>query len=146
MTQIDEVNKLIDQHSALIKTRVQRGKIKTSFHFQVQGVYTRTEADTHIKAIKSEICSGCKLNIAFAFILRNRVTDQLRFYHSSNNTLVFRTPKTISTEADYAKVLDSLDKEDVYEYALRQRPSTIWVVAKIVSVRYDVYKMFNIHR
>ena len=146
MTQLDEVNKLIEQHSNSIKTRVQRGKIKTSFHFQIGGVYTRTEADTHIEEIKSEICSGCKLNIAFAFILRNRVTNQLRFYHSSNNTLVFRTPKKISTEADYIQVLDSLDREDVYEYALKQRPSTIWVVTKIVAVRYDIYKILPIHR
>ena len=82
-----------------------------------------------------------KVNVAFGFILKNRSTDELKFFHPSNNTMLFTTPKLLETVTDFKNFLDDIERQDAFEYARVQRPSTNWTVERIVCVRFDVYKM-----
>lgn len=135
----EEYRSLYRKHYNAIKTRVTKGRIKYVYHFLIDKTYDRALVDGFLSKIQSNHKNGCKLNAAFGLILRNIGTDELRFFHSSLNTMVFDLPRIIKDTGDYRKLLEDLEKEDVLNYASLQRPSTAWVIAKIVSIRFDVY-------
>ena len=70
--------------------------------------------------------------------LENIITEGLKFFHHSNNTLLFTTPRLLTSLCDYRLFIDDVEHEDALEYAGTNRPSTNWVVARIIRVRFDV--------
>ena len=116
-------------------TGEKRGFIKDIFHFPILD-----ETDNGIaKHLKDVVYSyknvRVKLNVAFGFILQEGVHG-----HPSNNTTVFEFPKVIQNARDLANLLDDVEYVDALEYAKKHRPSTKWRVARIVCVRFNIFK------
>ena len=103
--------------------------------------YSSRILEEYLSVIRGEHENGYKLNAAFGFILKNMDTQELKFFHPSNNNMIFELPKHILDKEDYKNLREYLEKEDVLEYANTQRPSTKWRVVKIVCMRFDVYKL-----
>ena len=80
-----------------------------------------------------------KVNILLGFILRNREDDELKFFHQSNNNMLFQLPLKIDN--DFKNLKDELLNTDWFEVVRLQRPSTKWIVEKIICIRFDVYKL-----
>ena len=121
-------------------TGEKRGFIKDIFHFPILEE-TDNEIAKHLKnVVNSYENVRVKLNVAFGFILQEGVHGQLRFFHPSNNTTVFEFPKVIQNARDLANLLDDVEYVDALEYAKKHRPSTKWRVARIVCVRFDIFK------
>ena len=131
-----ELHELYRQHWKTIQTSVRHGIFKDVYHFPLIGA--RDEIDLKLTEVLLKYKRPIKINIAFGFILRNRGTDDLKFYHPSNNTMLLDTPKLISTPEDRQELLDDVNREDALEYARQQRPSTNWTVEAIICVRFDV--------
>jgi hypothetical protein len=71
-------------------------------------------------------------------------TDELRYYHSSqNNSRFFDVPHLIRTEEDLEKFLDELQGQDILEFIRQQRPDTKWVVHLLTNVTFYVNKLFD---
>ena len=68
-------------------------------------------------------------------------TQELKFFHPSNNNTIFELPKRVLDERDYENLREDLERRDVVEYVNTQRPGTKWRVVKIVCMRFDVYKI-----
>jgi hypothetical protein len=67
--------------------------------------------------------------VSLGFILRNVETEELRYYHSSqNNSRFFDVPHRIRTEEDLDKFLADLSHQGMLEFIRQQRPDTKWVV------------------
>ena len=128
------------RHWNTIKTSVKRGAIRDVFHFPIAN-YTQGDVTKQLNTVRSETDGTFKINVSFGFIIRNRTTEELRFYHPSNNTLLFETPMLIVNQGDFINLLDRVEREDALEYARLQRPSTSWTVEKIICVRFDVYRL-----
>lgn len=134
----NELKSLYQRNFDSIKTRVIRGRIKTMYHFLITDSYN---ISTYVDTVKSEQHGAIKLNAAFGFILKHIESNELRYFHPSNNSTIFKEPVIIGSERDYIKLLDDLEREDLMEYASLQRPSTKWRVVKLVCLRFDVYKL-----
>ena len=80
-----------------------------------------------------------KVNISLGFILRNREDDELKFFHPSNNNMLFQLPLKIDN--DFKNLKDELLNTDWFEVVRQQRTSTKWIVEKIICIRFDVYKL-----
>ena len=80
-----------------------------------------------------------KVNISLGFILCNRKDDELKFFHPSNNNMLFQLPLKIDN--DFKNLKDELLNTDWFEVVRQQRPSTKWIVEKIICIRFDVYKL-----
>ena len=137
----DQFKEIYKRHYKTIQTRVTRGRIKQVYHFMMTEQYSRTLIEEYLGVIRHDYGNGYKLNVAFGFILEHIESQELKFFHPSNNTMVFDVPKLIENAQEYNQLLDELEKQDVTEYANAQRPSTKWLVVKIVCVRFDVFKM-----
>ena len=80
-----------------------------------------------------------KVNISLGFILRNREDDELKFFHPSNKNFLFQIPLKIDN--DFKNLKDELLNTDWFEVVRQQRPSTKWIVEKIICIRFAVYKL-----
>ena len=80
-----------------------------------------------------------KVNISLGFILRNREDNELKFFHPSNNNMLLQLPLKIDN--DFKNLKDELLNTDWFEVVRQQRPSTKWIVEKIICIRFDVYKL-----
>ena len=141
----DEYKSIYRKHYQTIRTRVDRGRIRTTYHFLVAGDYTREKAKEYFSSIELELNgeNSYKINAAFGFILRNHRTQELRFFHPSNNSMLYELPVAVKKRKDISKILDDLESEDAIAYASAHRPSTEWRMEKIVCLRFDLYKMMQ---
>lgn len=137
----EEYREIYKRHYSTIRTSDRRGILKDIYHFMIIN-YNSESLNSYLNTIKSKYEGRrIKFNVAFGFILRNRLTEELRFYHPSNNTMIFDAPRLLHNINDYRKLKEDLEHEDVFEYARTQRPSTQWIVEKIVCMRFDVFKL-----
>ena len=136
----EEFREIYRRHWRTIKESVKQGVLKDVYHYPLI-----SENDSEIRAKLQDTIthytSKLKINVAFGFILRNIITDELKFFHPSNNTMLFETPRLLKTPADYRKLIEDVEQEDAFEYARIQRPSTKWTVERIICVRFDIYKL-----
>ena len=141
----DEYKPIYRKHYQTIRTRVTQGRFRTVYHFLVTGDYTRDIAKEYISTIDLQLNRqhSYKINAAFGFILRNHRTQELRFFHPSQNSMLYELPMLVKNRKDILRLLDDLENEDARAYAMAHRPSTVWRMEKIVCVRFDVYKMMS---
>ena len=133
------------QHWNTIKTSVKRGVIRDVYHFPIEN-YSQQEITNHLTTVRAvaQAKQRFKINVTFGFILKNKSTDDLRFFHPSNNTLLFETPMLVANENDFTNLLERVERQDALEYARQQRPSTNWTVERIICVRFDVYRLMDL--
>ena len=137
----EEYKEIYTRHYGTIQTRVYRGGIKYVYHFLITENYNPSLLEEYLDVIRAEHVNGCKLNAAFGFILKHLDTQELKFFHPSNNNTIFEEPKRLLDNQDYEDLTKDLEKQDVVEYANTQRPGTKWRVVKIVCMRFDTYKL-----
>jgi hypothetical protein len=132
------------KHWNTIKTRVTKGRIKDVYHFPLLTVENNEIISRLQEVLTNYNRSRIKINVSFGFILKNRTTKELKFFHPSNNTMVFSGPRPLGTPTDYQLLINDLEQEDAFEYARLQRPTTNWTVERIVCIRFDVTNLFNL--
>ena len=123
-----------------IRESLKRGQLRDMYHFPLFENNDREIMSTAEKVV-SNYNGRIKVNVAFGFILKNRTTEELKFFHPSNNTMLFSTPRLLENVSDYRQFKADIEKEDAFEFARINRPSTNWIVTRIICVRFDVYKL-----
>ena len=136
----EQFQPVYQRHWKTIKTSVKQGRIKDVYHFPLFTL-NDTEISEKAHAVIGSYNDNIKINVAFGFILENRTTGDLKFFHPSNNTMLFPTPRLLASANDYRRFIDDVEREDAFEYARLQRPTTQWVVKRVICVRFDVYKL-----
>ena len=122
-----------------IKTSVKQGRLKDVYHFPI---LTNDNGEILRKAeeVVAKYNEKFKVNVAFGFILKERTTDELKFFRPSNNTMLFTLPRLLETPSDYRQFVEDIEQRDAFEYARLHRPSTKWTVERIMCVRFDIYR------
>ena len=84
-----------------------------------------------------------KSNLTWHLVLYYKfgIDGQLRFFHPSKNTTVFKLPKIVRNITDLDSLVDDIEYSDAVRYAKEHRPSTKWRVVRIVCIRFDIYRM-----
>ena len=55
--------------------------------------------------------------------------------------MVFNTPKLLVNINDRKKLEGDIEREDLFEYTRLQRPSTSWIVEKLICIRFDIFRL-----
>ncbi len=85
-----------------------------------------------------------RINLSYGIVLQNRLTDELRYYHSSqNNARVLDKPPLIVNRDDFAAFLQDVDQQDLLEWAGQQRPNSEWIVVKVTNVTVYVNRILD---
>ena len=108
---------------------------------RVQSIYnirltpTRSDFALRLEQIFHEQKNSFKINASFGYVLRHRVTHELRYFHASlNNHRMMDMPILVNTLQDYRRFVDALDSFDSLEYARQQRPDSQWVVDEVTNL------------
>ena len=64
--------------------------------------------------------SAFKINLSFGFILRNKISGELRYFHSSNffSGRFLDAPHLVNNACDFETFLHSFDKQDILSFNL----------------------------
>lgn len=135
----DQYKQLYQRHWTTIKTSVKQGRLKDVYHFPLFTV-DDTEITDKVQEVIRNYNDRIKINVAFGFILKNRITENLKFFHPSNNTMLFESPRLLANPNDYNQFIEDVEHQDAFEYARLQRPTTQWIVERVICVRFDVFK------
>ena len=85
-----------------------------------------------------------KLNVSPGCVLRNKNTNELRYFHSSsNNATVFPSPRLVSTNADLQRFVEDLAATDVSEQVVARRPNTEWTLVNVTNLTFYLYKILG---
>ena len=125
-----------------IRTQFSRNnRLRDWYNFRLRDLQPANILE-HLSTIFHEQHTVFKVNLSFAFILRNNETGQLRYYHASrNNHLVFPAPFLIAREVELQQVREALNNLDILEWARQQRDNSKWVVEQITNVTFFVTKL-----
>ncbi len=86
-----------------------------------------------------------KININFTFILKHKITGNLRFWETLENTNVgiFEKPKTIKNKSNFENCLSDFSMIDHVQKLFEQRPDTKWIFYQILSLTVFTYKILD---
>ena len=84
-----------------------------------------------------------KINCSFAFILKNKTTNRLKYYHSSNNCCgrLLEEPALITNRGDFDQFLERIHQPDILQWAIAQRPNSDWVCEHVTNATFFVNKI-----
>lgn len=77
-----------------------------------------------------------RLNLEFGLILRNTETGEYRYFRAYANASLFQRPVYISRRRDLNRLRLRLERFNVTDFILRQRPDTKWKPHLITNVRF----------
>ena len=96
-----------------IKTSIKQGRLKDVYHFHI---LTNDNGEILRKAeeVVAKYNEKFKVNVAFGFILKDRTTAELKFFHPSNNTMLFTLPRLLETPSDYRQFVEDIEQQDAF--------------------------------
>ena len=118
----------------------------------VQTRYNRRFTTPDMRVLKEplgelfdEQTTAFKVNLSFGFILKQKVTGRLRYYHSSNNCCgrYMEEPALITNRADFESFQERIQEPDLLNWAVSQRPNSDWICEMVTNVTFFVNKILQ---
>ena len=125
-----------------IRTHVARGPVQTRYNRRLASLDTR---DLHepLRELFDQQTTAFKLNCSFGFVLREKESGRLRYYHSSNNCCgrYMEEPSLITNRGDFDRFLERIHQPDILQWAIAQRPNSDWVCEHVTNATFFVNKI-----
>ena len=118
--------------------------MQTRYNRRLTSLDTR-DLHEQLRVLFEEQTTSFKINCSFAFILKNKTTNRLKYYHSSNNCCgrLLEEPSLITNRGDFDRFLERIKQPDILKWALSQRPNSDWVVELVTNVTYFVNRILQ---
>ena len=127
-----------------IRTYVAQGPVQTRYNRRLAGLDTR---DLHepLRELFDQQTTSFKINCSFAFILKNKTTNRLKYYHSSNNCCgrLLEEPSLITNRGDFDRFLARIQESDILQWAIAQRPNSDWVCEHVTNATFFLNKIVH---
>ena len=120
-----------------IRTYVAQGPVQTRYNHRLTTMDTR-ELQEPLRQLFEEQTTAFKVNLSFGFILKQKATSRLRYYHSSNNCCgrYLEEPSLITNRDDFESFLEQIREPDILQWAVAQRPNSDWVCEHVTNATF----------
>ena len=127
-----------------IRTYVAQGPVQTRYNHRLTTMDTR-ELQEPLRQLFEEQTTAFKVNLSFGFILKQKVTGRLRYYHSSNNCCgrLLEEPSLITNRGDFDRFLARIQESDILQWAIAQRPNSDWVCEIVTNATFFLNKIIH---
>ena len=127
-----------------IRTYVAQGPVQTRYNHRLTTMDTR-ERQEPLRQLFEEQTTDFKVNLSFGFILKQKVTGRLRYYHSSNNCCgrLLEEPSSITNRGDFDRFLARIQESDILQWAIAQRPNSDWVCEHVTNATFFLNKIIH---
>ena len=127
----------VQENWGSVRTHVVHGPIQTRYNHRLTSLDTR---DLHepLRVLFDQQTTAFKVNLSFGFILKQKVTGRLRYYHSSNNCCgrYMEEPALITNRADFESFQERIQEPDLLNWAVSQRPNSDWICELVTNVTF----------
>ena len=137
----DDIDVILRRHRGAINSYYRIGKVLDIANVEVdQGI---EDVRPHVEqAYIDHIQTHIKVNASCGFVLKRRVDNKLRYYHSSvNNSSLFNQPRLVSSYEELRQFVEDCLQVDLLEWIRQRRPNTSWVVHRLTNVTFYFYKI-----
>ena len=127
-----------------IRTYVAQGPVQTRYNHRLTTMDTR-ELQEPLRQLFEEQTTAFKVNVSFGFILKQKVTGRLCYYHSSNNCCgrLLEEPSLITNRGDFDRFLARIQESDILQWAIAQRPNSDWVCEHVTNATFFLNKIIQ---
>ena len=127
-----------------VRTHVVNGSVQTRYNHRLTSLDTRDLHD-QLFLLFEEQTTAFKVNVSFGFILKQKATSRLRYYHSSNNCCgrYLEEPSLITNRADFDRFLARIQESDILQWAVAQRPNSDWVCEHVTNATFFLNRIVD---
>ena len=131
------IRDFVHENWASVRTHVVNGPVQTRYNRRLTSLDTRDLHD-QLFLLFDQQTTAFKINCSFGFVLREKQSGRLRYYHSSNNCCgrLLEEPALITNRADFDSFLESIREPDILQWAIAQRPNSDWVCELVTNVTF----------
>ena len=136
------IRDFVHENWASVRTHVVNGPVQTRYNRRLTSLDTR-ELQEPLRQLFEEQTTSFKINCSFAFILKNKTTNRLKYYHSSNNCCgrLLEEPALITNRGDFDQFLERIHQPDILQWAIAQHPNSDWVCEHVTNATFFVNKI-----
>ena len=137
-----ELRDFVQENWASVRTHVVHGPVQTRYNHRLTSLDTRDLHDPLGQLFDQQTVSF-KINCSFGFILKDKTTERLRYYHSSNNCCgrLLEEPSLITNRTDFDSFLERIREPDILQWAIAQRPNSDWVCEHVTNATFFLNKI-----
>ena len=136
------IRDFVHENWGSIRTHVVHGPVQTRYNRRLTSLDTR-DLHEQLRVLFEEQTISFKINCSFAFILKNKTTNRLKYYHSSNNCCgrLLEEPSLITNRGDFDRFLARIQESDILQWAIAQRPNSDWICEMVTNATFFVNKI-----
>ena len=136
------IRDFVHENWASVQTHVVNGPVQTRYNRRLTSLDTRDLHD-QLFLLFDQQTTAFKLNCSFGFVLREKESGRLRYYHSSNNCCgrYLEEPSLITNRDDFESFLERIREPDILQWAVAQRPNSDWVCEHVTNATFFVNKI-----
>ena len=138
------IRDFVHENWGSIRTHVVHGPVQTRYNRRLTSLDTR-DLYEQLRVLFEEQTTSFKINCSFAFILKNKTTNRLKYYHSSNNCCgrLLEEPSLITNRGDFDRFLARIQESDILQWAIAQRPNSDWVCEHVTNATFFLNKIVH---
>ena len=127
-----------------IRTHVVHGPIQIRYNHRLSSLEMR-DSHEQLRVLFDQQTTSFKINCSFAFILKEKQSGRLKYYHSSNNCCgrYLEEPSLIGNRADFDQFLERIREPDILKWAIAQRPNSDWVCEMATNVTFFINRIMQ---
>ena len=136
------IRDFVHENWGSIRTHVVHGPVQTRYNRRLTSLDTR-DLHEQLRVLFEEQTISFKINCSFAFILKNKTTNRLKYYHSSNNCCgrLLEEPSLITNRGDFDQFLERIHQPDILQWAVAQRPNSDWICEMVTNATFFVNRI-----
>ena len=130
-----ELRDFVHENWASVRTHVVNGPVQTRYNHRLTSLDTR-DLQEPLFALFDQQKTAFKVNASYGFVLKEKQSGRLRYYHSSGNCCgrLLEEPSLIANRGDFDRFLARIAESDILQWAITQRPDSDWVCEHVTNV------------
>ena len=139
-----DLRDFVHENWASVRTHVVNGPVQTRYNHRLTSMDTR---DLHepLRVLFDQQTTAFKINLSFGFILREKQSGRLRYYHSSCNCCgrFLEEPSLVTNSQTFDRFLARIAESDILQWAITQRPNSDWVCELVTNVTFFLNRIIH---
>ena len=132
---------IYEANAPLILDSHQESSVSSTYNVPLTNDFSIPQLMEHAERIYDRQGHAFRLNLEFGLILRHAETGEYRYFRPYANESMFERPIYISRRKDLNRLRLRLQRFNVTDFILRQRPDTKWKPYLVTNVRFVLYHL-----
>ena len=137
-----DLRDFVHENWASVRTHVVNGPVQTRYNHRLTSLDTR-DLQEPLFALFDQQKTAFKVNASYGFVLKEKESGRLRYYHSSSNCCgrLLEEPSLIANRDDIDRFLELIAESDIQQWAITQRPDSDWVCEHVTNVTFFINRI-----